>query len=227
MEERRQKLFVEIVKENIRTAEPVGSKSLAGHKGLEYSSATIRNEMADLEKDGLLTQPHTSAGRVPTEEGWKYYVENFVGTGKLTPVEEKMIIALVEEIKEEQGLKILAKKIAEISKNAVLVTLDKNSFYYTGLSHLLSQPEFLSPDRVYDVGKIIDHFDAVMADLLANLSKVEVYIGSSNPCDNLCSLVAAPLGKNRMLGILGPWRMNYERNLGLISYLHNNLKTSL
>ncbi|MCX6785014.1 MAG: hypothetical protein NTV81_03750 [Candidatus Komeilibacteria bacterium] len=223
MEERQQKLFVEIVKENIRTAEPVGSKSLAGHRGLEYSSATLRNEMADLEKDGLLTQPHTSAGRVPTETGWKYYVEHFVGLGKLAAAEEKIISTLMAELKDEQALKELAKKIAELSKNAVLVSLDKNSFYYTGLGHLLGQPEFLSPDRVYDVGQIIDHFDTVLTDLLVKLSKVEIYIGSDNPCDPQCSLVAAPIGRHRVLGILGPCRMNYERNVGLVSHLYHNL----
>jgi transcriptional regulator of heat shock response len=222
MEERRQKLFVEIVKENIRTGEPVGSQALTNRRGLEYSSATLRNEMADLEKDGLLTQPHTSAGRIPTEQGWKYYLDHFIGQGKLAADEEKIISLFINQNKDEQGFKALAKKLAEISNNAVLVVLDKNNFYYTGLSYLLAQPEFSQPERMYDVGQIIDHFDNVLTDLLKTVSAPQVYLGSNNPCDNKCSLIAATLGKNRLIGILGPLRMNYERNMGLISYLHAN-----
>jgi len=75
----RQKLILTlIIHEHIRSAQPVGSKSLVDKYDLSMSSATVRNEMAVLTDQELLRQPHTSAGRVPTEEGYRYFVRNLV-----------------------------------------------------------------------------------------------------------------------------------------------------
>src|SRR4030043_1192300 len=78
MNERQKKLLNLIINEHINPAEPVGSGILVEKTGLEVSPATVRNEMADLEKEGFIYQPHTSAGRVPTEKGYQFFVDNFV-----------------------------------------------------------------------------------------------------------------------------------------------------
>ena len=72
---RKQKILSAIVESFIRTGEPVGSKALINETGLDVSSATVRNEMADLTNKGFLIQPHTSAGRVPTAQAYRYYVD--------------------------------------------------------------------------------------------------------------------------------------------------------
>ena len=80
---RKQKILSAIVESFIRTGEPVGSKSLINEAELDVSSATVRNEMADLTNKGFLVQPHTSAGRVPTAQAYRYYVDSIM---KVTPV---------------------------------------------------------------------------------------------------------------------------------------------
>ena len=78
LDERKKKILQAIVEEYINTAEPVSSGSLAKNYGLEYSSATIRNDMAHLESIGLLDKPHTSSGRVPSAKGYRYYVDDLI-----------------------------------------------------------------------------------------------------------------------------------------------------
>lgn len=78
LSERQRSILQSIVENYIRSAEPVGSRTIAKHSNINYSSATIRNEMADLEELGYLEQPHTSAGRIPSEKGYRYYVDNLL-----------------------------------------------------------------------------------------------------------------------------------------------------
>lgn len=82
---RKENILSAIVQSYVTTGEPVGSKNLISQAGLNVSSATVRNEMADLESKGYLVQPHTSAGRVPTQQGYRYYVDHLM---KITPVSQ-------------------------------------------------------------------------------------------------------------------------------------------
>lgn len=76
----RQKLILALViRDHIETAQPVGSKRLVEYYGLDFSAATVRNEMFALTESGYLNQPHTSAGREPTEEGYRYFVRQLMG----------------------------------------------------------------------------------------------------------------------------------------------------
>jgi heat-inducible transcriptional repressor len=75
---RKQQILAAVIENYIETGEPIGSKSLQNTEGLNVSSATIRNELSDLTSLGFLMQPHTSAGRIPTEAGWRYYVDNLL-----------------------------------------------------------------------------------------------------------------------------------------------------
>ena len=83
---RKQKILSAIVERFIRSGEPVGSKTLLADAGLKVSSATVRNDMAELSEQGYIVQPHTSAGRIPTERGYRYYVDNVM---ERTPVSEQ------------------------------------------------------------------------------------------------------------------------------------------
>ena len=83
---RKQKILSEIVERFIQSGEPVGSKSLLNVEGLSVSSATVRNDMAELTEKGYIAQPHISAGRVPTRLGYRYYVDNIM---KLKPISER------------------------------------------------------------------------------------------------------------------------------------------
>ena len=91
MDDRKQKVLLAIVHDYIATAEPVGSRTIAKKFRLGVSPATIRNEMADLEEQGYIEQPHTSAGRVPSEQGYRYYVDYLMKKHDLSTEEESLI----------------------------------------------------------------------------------------------------------------------------------------
>ena len=96
LDERKKRVLQAIVEEYIQTAEPVSSNAIMNCEGLECSSATIRNEMAELEKMGYLEKPHTSAGRVPSAKGYRYYVDELLQEDKITLEEIKYISEKLE-----------------------------------------------------------------------------------------------------------------------------------
>ncbi|MDD4189528.1 MAG: heat-inducible transcriptional repressor HrcA [Eubacteriales bacterium] len=91
LDERKKAILTAIINDYINTAEPIGSRTVAKKHGLGLSSATIRNEMADLEELGYLSHPHTSAGRVPSDKGYRIYVDELMNNFKLTPEEARSI----------------------------------------------------------------------------------------------------------------------------------------
>ena len=91
MDERKATVLRAVVEAYIDTAQPIGSGALSGHGDLAVSSATIRNEMASLETEGYLASPHTSAGRIPTEKGYRYFVDNIGGPGRLGPTDTRRV----------------------------------------------------------------------------------------------------------------------------------------
>jgi heat-inducible transcriptional repressor len=96
LDDRKRRILQAIIDDYIDTAEPVGSRTIARRHELGLSSATIRNEMADLEEMGFLSQPHTSAGRIPSDKGYRLYVDQLMRTRDLTPEEIKSIKAAME-----------------------------------------------------------------------------------------------------------------------------------
>ncbi len=91
LNERKQQVLEAVVEDHIITAEPVSSRTIARKYQLGVSPATIRNEMADLEEMGLIEQPHTSSGRIPSQQGYRYYVDRLMRRNELTVEEENQI----------------------------------------------------------------------------------------------------------------------------------------
>ena len=98
MNARRQAVLAIVVQEHIASGSPVGSKTVVEEYRLKVSPATIRNEMKALEETGLLTHPHTSAGRVPTEEGYRYFVQHLLPDQPLAPTDQRMIQHLFHQV---------------------------------------------------------------------------------------------------------------------------------
>ena len=123
MSSRRLEILRAIVDEYVATQEPVGSKSIADHHGLGISPATIRNEMAILEEEGLITQPHTSAGRIPTDRGYRVFVDKLATVKPLSAAERRAIETFLEGSNDlEELLKRSAKLLADITKQVAVVT---------------------------------------------------------------------------------------------------------
>ncbi len=117
LEERKKRVLQAIVEEYIKTAEPVSSNALINLEGLEYSSATIRNEMAELEKMGYLEKTHTSSGRVPSAKGYRFYVDELLEEDKISLEEIKYISDKLEtKVNEIEDItKIASSTISEIT----------------------------------------------------------------------------------------------------------------
>ncbi|MEK9183218.1 MAG: hypothetical protein AAB849_01805 [Patescibacteria group bacterium] len=219
MDKRREQLFKQIVKIYLATAEPVGSLFLADKFG-DVSSATIRNEMMALEQDGYIYQPHISAGRVPTENGYKFFVDNFIDVEKRDEKVDKKIDAIVKDFKGDEKIKAAGRTAAEMSQEAIIVAFSPNQLYFTGLSYLFAKPEFAEQITVTSVSQILDHCEEMMPRVLELIgSGKKVLIGTDNPFGKMCSFIAAPIRDNGLFGILGPMRMGYEKNLELVNFV--------
>ncbi len=119
LSERKKQIIKAVVVNYTHTAEPVGSRTVARSYRIGLSSATIRNEMADLEEMGYLEQPHTSAGRIPSDQGYRYYVDNLMEEVELNSREEKTIKDLlnVEKMREIEKIILNAARVLSLSTN--------------------------------------------------------------------------------------------------------------
>src|SRR4249919_2905145 len=121
---RSQAILRAVIEEYVTTAQPVGSQALVERYRLGVSSATVRAVLAELEAAELLTHPHTSAGRVPTEQGYRYYVESIIESAPLPPVEQLMIRHQFGQVEfaSEHWFRLAATTLASVTRSAGLAT---------------------------------------------------------------------------------------------------------
>ncbi|KKR21888.1 MAG: Transcriptional regulator of heat shock protein [Parcubacteria group bacterium GW2011_GWE2_39_37] len=224
MEKRTEQILFAVIKEHVKAGTPVGSEILVNKYKLGVSPATVRNEMANLEDDGYIIQPHTSAGRIPTEKAYEYYLKN-IKAKKLSEQEVKALEEILNE-KDEASFKQTAKALAEIANTAVFWAFHRHNLYYTGIANFLSQPEF-SPTMIYDVSAIIDRMEEIIDKVFDDIDfEPQIFLGSKNPFSPICSTIVVRYkhkGHIGMFGLLGPIRMNYEKNIALINFIKNKL----
>lgn len=224
MNERQELILNIIIKEYIETAVPISSNLLVEKYKLDISSATVRNEMAELEASGYIMQPHTSSGRIPTEQAYLWFVEKLAPKKISSGLAAK--ISLAEEL-DELALKNLAKNLAELSGLAVFCAFHRHNLYYTGVSNLLSQPEFGQSKLVYDMSVIIDRLDEIINDSFEQFDYgAKISLGQDCLFGSFTASVTTKykLGANvGVIGIIGPLRQDYEKNWQLINYLYEKI----
>jgi heat-inducible transcriptional repressor len=226
MNSRKELILKTIIQEYIKTGVPVSSGFLVEKCGLDCSSATVRNEMAELEVGGLIHQPHTSAGRIPTEAAYGWYVQTLV-TPSLLPAELVVLQSLLA-VSNEVAFKQTAKELAQLSGVAVFWAFHKHNVFYTGLTNLLNQPEFNQTGLIYDISAIIDRLEEIIDDNFEQLpEEPTVFIGSESPfgafsSSVLCRYKAA--GQRGAFGVIGPLRLDFARNLALIQTIKTLIK---
>lgn len=225
MEPRQEKLLKLIIENYIKTAEPIGSKFVVEIGDLEVSAPTIRNEMRELENSGFLTHPHTSAGRIPTEKGYQYYVENIMQAQEIDKKNKEILTQIIKQTNDEiKDIKNTVKKIAEIANNAVIVAFDKDSVYYTGISNLFAQPEFLDQVNLSSISSMFDQCENCLDGLFETIgSDVSILIGQNNPFGSACGLVACKLPNNALIALVGPIRMDYAESVSLVNFIKESI----
>lgn len=225
MDKRKELILNTIIKEHIRTGVPTGSEVLVNKYKLNISPATARNEMVWLENEGYIAQPHTSAGRIPTEKAYNFYIQN-LKEEKINDLEKKELDKAFnnyDEIEFKQASKIMA----NFSGLAIFWAFHRHNLYYTGISNLLQQPEFMQSNLIYDISAVIDRVDEIIDDIFDSIgNEIQILVGSKNPFGNFCStiLVKYKRGDNiGMFGILGPIRMNYEKNMAIVKFVNEKI----
>ncbi len=229
MTERQREILLAVVKEYIKNASPVGSKLLAQMYDFNISPATFRSEFAELERMGYLWQPYTSAGRVPTDKGYRFFV-NYVLQKRLHE-REKIKNAFLElarlKKRQDQLFAELTRVMSEFSRNVVLSgPIDSRMLFKAGINEILTQPEFSEESIRREFGSLMDSFEDKIKYILGELQddNVLVLIGKESPFLKLkdFSLIVTKCnisGSDGLVAILGPKRMDYAKNINLINSL--------
>lgn len=232
MTDRQEKILRAIVEEYAEVASPVGSQLLA--KIFNVSSATIRSEMAQLEKMGYIEQPHTSAGRVPTDKGYRHYVNQTTESGHLEApqrAERALTARIGEGSVPERAIRNTVDTLVELTQNLGVATIGKQ-LYMSGLSNLFGQPEFMHPGQVQEVARLLDNLEPWLREAAPN-KPLSVYIGSENPigraagCSLIISKFRSPYSDKSFIGVIGPTRQSYREVMSLVENAGRLLEESL
>lgn len=240
--ERQTQLLDFIVREYVKTAEPVGSALVCEKGDFDVSPATIRNEMMELEDRGYLAQPHTSAGRVPTDKAYRLVVNNLLAAQQydVDPRHKRKINEAISEAggDPKEMNRNAAQILQELSDSLVIANLERsNDFYKIGLSSLMEFPEFREFNRIFQLTDFFDHFDRMFEQMQQEffqdndeLRNFNILIGRENPMrkiqDETMIVVRhrLPHGNIGTLTIIGPTRMDYRKNIGLAQYTSEALE---
>ena len=245
---RQKGILCQIIEEYAETAAPVGSMTMAKLFGV--SPATIRAEMARLERLGLIAQPHTSAGRVPTDAGYRFYVNDlgdFEGdeeydTARLVPERVRdnaklgrEMYALVRRVSSQSeadaAIRGAVDTLVELTGNLGLATIG-GQLYLAGISRLFLQPEFVDTQRVQAVARLLDNLEPWLREAAPG-EALNIFIGHENPIGGnsevslIISKFSSPFSDRSYIGVLGPTRQNYLRVMSLVKRAGNILEEIL
>ncbi len=233
MTERQKQILSAIIEQYAEVASPVGSSLLA--KVFQVSSATIRAEMAELERLGMIMQPHTSSGRIPTDKGYRFYVNNIASGEQDTVPKRRAERALSARVHPgglpERTIRNAVDTLVELTHNLGLATIG-NQLYMSGLSNLFGQPEFIGGSQVQQVARLLDNLEPWLREAAPN-EPLSVYIGSENPIGRtagvtlIISRFRSPFSDQSYIGTLGPTRQSYRDVMSLVAHTGKTLEEAL
>lgn len=232
MTERQKQILSAIIEQYAEVAVPVGSSLLA--KVFAVSSATVRAEMVELERLGFIKQPHTSAGRIPTDSGYRFYVNNLADSDATSP-ERRAERALTARVQQggmpERTIRNAVDTLVELTHNLALATIG-NQLYMSGLSNLFGQPEFIGGAQVQQVARLLDNLEPWLREAAPN-EPLSVYIGAENPIGRsagvslVISRFRSPFSDHSYIGTLGPTRQSYRDVMSLVAHTGKTLEEVL
>lgn len=243
---RQEEILFAIIEEYAEVATPVGSVTLA--KLFDVSSATIRAEMVRLEEYGYIIQPHTSAGRVPTDAGYRYYVNTLAERPEeVTSFEHKthredaekavdrgnrvLEVRISSQARADFAIRGAVDSLVELTGNLGLATIG-DQLYMSGVSRLFAQPEFTDTQRVQSVAKLLDNLEPWLREAAPG-QPLNIFIGQENPIGKtsqvslIISRFRSPYSDRSYIGVLGPTRQNYARVMSLVRQAGEMLELAL
>jgi len=218
-----------VVNAYIKTMTPVSSSYIVDEHHLDLSPATIRNILAELEEDGFLTHPHTSAGRLPTQKGYRYYVDNLMNQIQL--LEEEKFRIKHEYEKEMRDLEAALEKtsqvISELTHYTSIISVDgwDGKIFCRGTSYVVEYPEHKDVKKIGNILSALEEKQNLLQFINRDLEKkIKIYIGHEIVCSDIegCSLAVsryeAHSGPTGRIAVLGPTRMDYSRVVSTLDY---------
>jgi len=202
----------------------------------------MRNILAELEDEGYLFQPHTSAGRVPTDKGYRYYVDFLMGQVQLTQAKKEEILneykKRITSLSLEDVLEKTGEIIATLTHYAAIVSFPDwdDRFIFTGLSNIIQQPEFADKEKIALLIKLLEEKRQLLKLLSTDISQPTIYIGNEMECADIndeCSLVVSPYKKGKKqtqkgkVAVLGPRRMSYDQAVSTLEFVTRTLSELL
>lgn len=218
----RQKIILSYVADGaIETDRPVSSEYLTTKYRLPYSPATIRIEMHELEQRGYLCQPHTSAGRLPSDTGWRYFVDHLMRRKSLSREVKQRFRRILKrwQTKSKPEIGATTHVLAQVLEGLAFgVVISQKKVYWAGLSDLFRQPEFASKEAILSVAEFIDGVDEAVEEILKiglGQDEPRLFIGEESDVTKKLdsSLMVTSLRFHQepeVLAILAPKRMNYS-----------------
>ncbi len=224
---RQAKVLACIVKIHSETGKPIASKELIDKGFFDVSGATLRNEMQALEEAGLITHPHTSSGRVPTDEGFRYFVNQLMGHVEMSMKEQQSLkkeIIKLQAVNAEIGRR-LAKMLAMHSSQASFAILPEG-VSSVGMSNILNNDQLL-PEDTKEIARFFDDLDEYAEQIITDYGdkEAQAFIGKEltlskgSDYSMIVSGVKLPSGKKGVIGLIGPKSMKYPKNISLMEYI--------
>lgn len=219
-------ILAAIIEQYAEVAVPVGSITLAKLFGV--SSATIRSEMARLEEMGLIAQPHTSAGRVPTDQGYRLYVNTLTEAhANEVPMLDRGTRAIEARVnthgdRADRAIRSAVDSLVDLTQNLGLATIG-DQLYMNGIGNLFSQPEFMQGNHTQAVARLLDNLEPWLREAAPN-EPLNVYIGAENPIGKtsgatlIISRFRSPYSDRSYIGVLGPTRQSYGKVMRLVRH---------
>ena len=233
--DRQKDILKAIVRSYSKSTQPVGSQALYKEFNFGIGPAMIRQDMAALEKEGFIHQPHTSAGRVPTDKAYRLYISELEKKEtNLSAHEQRKISAELGSAHKapHELLRELAHVIAELSGEFSVSGLEGKDVHYThGFARLVRNPQLHNVEQVKNLMQFMDEMDGYFDRLLQGSlnSSLRVFIGKENPVKEFRSFSMVtgryklPHGQAGFVSIIGPKHMNYQKNVALIRYVRGVL----
>ena len=233
---RKNKVLAAVVSAYIEAGEPVSSKELVQKFGL--SSATLRNVLSELEEEGYLFHPHTSAGRIPTDKGYRYYVDFLMSLDKLTREQQELILNEYSSMNHslEHILEKTTELVAALTHYTAILSYSElgDKVFYNGLSNIFQHPEFRDLQKLALVVRMLEE-KKYLFDLINQQAeeKLHIYIGEEAhaPVRDISLVVTSYHGGKKRrpgkLAIIGPSRMSYQSTVSTLESMSDILNRVL
>ncbi len=228
-QQRKDRILGIVISEYIKSVNPVGSQFITAQFKLDVSPATVRNILAELEEEGYLSHPHTSAGRMPTSQGYRYYVDHLMNEIQLLENEKRHIEAECKRYKNqlEQLMEMTSQALSDLTHYTTIISVDgwESKIILKGTSYVVDYPEQTDILKIRAILRILEEKERLLELINRDLDKrIEIYIGHEMALKEMesCSMAVSRFEKDGVTGriaVLGPTRMQYDRVVSALEYI--------